>query len=320
MSDAFLQERIASYKTSRQDLDSIVKTIMNDEIAEVLPVKQGYANEVHSLKTKKGQDIIVRIQQQGVTDFEQEVWAMSHARSLDVPIPNVYDVRKFEIAGQPHDVMVMQKVGGKPVSEIPNLEPSQLQHICGQLGLALAKLQSSTVNGFGFLKENHKWEFDNWQSYVASNLQWRESDAPYLVKAGLSEKEVSQLLDIVGEMKSGDHQKPVLCHGDIGFEHLFVNDDLELVSLIDWGMCQGSSYALDVAVFLMYHPDVELLWIVQDYSSLGISETAFKREMLIWQVNTAMSFLGHGMREGNEDYKDIAVQGMRSMIEKWQSL
>jgi Ser/Thr protein kinase RdoA (MazF antagonist) len=320
MSDAFLQERIASYKTSKQDLASIIKTVMNDDIAELLPVKQGYANEVYSVKTKKGQDVIIRIQQQGVTGFEQEAWAMSHARSLGVPVPEVYDVRQFEIAGKPHDVMVMQKVDGRPVSEISKLKPSQLQKICEQLGLALTKLQGSTVNGFGFLKENQKWEFDNWQDYVASNLQWRESDAPYLVKAGLFEKEVSQLLDIVSEMKSQNNQKPILCHGDIGFEHLFVNDDLELVSLIDWGMCQGGSYALDVAVFLMYNPYIELSWIVQDYSSLRVSEAAFKREMLIWQVNTAMSFLGHGMREGNEDYKDIAVQGLRSMIEKRQSL
>jgi aminoglycoside phosphotransferase (APT) family kinase protein len=319
MSDTFFQERLASYKTSKYDLDSIVKTVMSDEISEVSPVKQGYANEVHAIKTKRGRDIIVRIQQQGVTSFEQEAWVMSHARSFGVPIPEVYDVRQFEIANKPHDVMVMQKVNGKPVSEIPKLEPSQVQHVCRQLGLVLTKLQSSTVSGFGFLKENQKWEFDNWQSYVLSNLQWRESDAPYLVKAGLSDKEVSQLLAIVGTMKSQNHQKPVLCHGDLSFEHLFVNDDLELVSIIDWGMCQGGSYALDIAVFLMYNPDIELSWMVQDYSSLEVSEIAFKREILIWQVNTAMSFLGHGIREGNEDYKDIAVQGLRSMIEKWQS-
>ncbi len=30
---------------------------------------------------------------------------------------------------------------------------------------------------------------------------------------------------------------------------------------------------------------------------------------LIWQVNTAMGFLGHDMRQGNEDHKDIAVSG-----------
>jgi aminoglycoside phosphotransferase (APT) family kinase protein len=320
MADAFHEQRLATYKTSKEDLASIVKTVMDDEIAELIPVKQGYANEVHSVTTKRGQEIIVRIQQQGVTGFEQEAWAMSHARSLGVGVPEVFDVRQFEIAGQHHDVMVLQKVNGKPLSEISNLEPPQLRHVCKQLGLMLEKLRNSTISGFGFAKGNQAWEFVDWQGYVDSTLEWRQTDAPSLVQAGLSENEVSQLLGIVGEIKSQEDQKPVLCHGDIGLDHLFVNDNLELVSLIDWGLCQGGSHALDVAVFLMYNPDIELSWIVQDYAGFGISEMAFKREMLIWQANTAMGFLGHNMREGNEDYKDIAVFGMRSMLETWQSM
>jgi hypothetical protein len=60
MSETFHQQCLATYKTSKQDLASMVKTVMNDDIAEKLPVKQGYANEVHSVKTKSGQEIIVR--------------------------------------------------------------------------------------------------------------------------------------------------------------------------------------------------------------------------------------------------------------------
>jgi aminoglycoside phosphotransferase (APT) family kinase protein len=320
MPDTFLQQLQASYKTTKQDLELIIYTVMNDEVAEVLPVEQGYSNEVHSIKTKKGQEVIVRIQQRGVMGFEQEAWAMSHARSLGVNVPEVYDVRRFEIAGKTHDVMVMQKIKGIPLHAVQNLESSQLQHICKQLGALLEKLRSSTVSGFGFPKENQTWEFDTWQSYRDSALQKRESDAPYLVKAGLSEREVSELLDIVSEMKSRENQKPVLCHADIGFEHLFVNEKLELVSLIDWGMCQGNSHALDVAVFLMYNPYIELSWIIGDYSRLGVSEVEFRREVLMQQVNVGMSFLGHNMREGNEDYLEVALESLGSMIENWLSL
>jgi Ser/Thr protein kinase RdoA (MazF antagonist) len=320
MPDTFLHQLQASYKTTKQDLDLIIYTVMNDEVAEVLPVTQGYSNEVHSIKTKKGQEVIVRIQQRGVMGFEQEALAMSHARSLGVNVPEVYDVRRFEIAGKTHDVMVMQKINGKPLDEMPTLEPSQLQYVCKQLGELLEKLRNSPVSGFGFPKENQTWEFDTWQSYIASTLQKRESDAPYLVQAGLSDREVSQLLEIVSEMKLQENQKPVLCHADIGFEHVFVNDRLELVSLIDWGMCQGNSHALDVAVFLMYNPNIELSWLIQDYLPLGVSEVEFRREMLMQQVNVGMSFLSHNMREGNEDYREVALQSLRSMIKNWLSL
>jgi aminoglycoside phosphotransferase (APT) family kinase protein len=320
MAESFHEQLLASYRTSNDDLALIVRTVMNDEIAALLPVKQGHANEVHSVMTKRGHEIIVRIQQQGAMGFEQEAWAMSHARSLGVCVPDVVDVRPFEIAGNSHDVMVLQKVNGQSLSDLATLEPTQLRHVRKQLGSMLEKLRSSSVTGFGFPKEAQGWEFADWSGYVESMLQERQGDVPALVQAGLSEREVSQLLVIVNELRTMEVQKPVLCHGDIDFDHLFVNDHLELVSVIDWGMCQGGSPALDVAVFLMYHPEVELSWMIKDDFSLDVPGMVFERETLIWQVNTAMGFLGHDMRQGNEDHKDIAVFGMRQMLEKWHSL
>ncbi len=194
-------------KPQNEDLAFIVKTVMDDEIAELTPVKQGYANEVHSVTTKRGQEIIVRIQQQGVIGFEQEGWAMSHARSLGVCVPDVYDVRQFEIAGKTHDVMVLQKVNGKALSDLLRSSLQQLRYVCKQLGSMLEKLRSSTVTGFGFVKKNQGWEFADWPSYVESTLQERQSNAPSLVQAGLSEKEVSQLLGIVNEIRSDRRSK-----------------------------------------------------------------------------------------------------------------
>ena len=320
MSESFLEQRLATYKTTRADLAEIIRTVLNDEIAEVFPVKQGYANEVHAVKTRRGQDVMVRIQQEGVTGFEQEAWAMSHARALGVRVPEVLDVRAFEIAGHTHDVMLLEKVNGKPLSELPPLEPEHVKHVCQQLGLMLEKLRHHPVRGFGFVKGREEWEFADWDGFVQSTLEQRENDIPDLVRAGLHEKEALALFGIVSEIKTQHDQQPILCHGDIGFDHLFVNENLELVALIDWGMCQGGSHALDVAVLTMYSPEIEPSWIVPDTSSLGISELAFKRDVLIWQANTAMGFLGHDMRQGNEDYKDLAVRGMRSMLEKWQSM
>ncbi len=317
MSDTFLQHRQASYKTSRQDLTTIIRKTLNDEIDALFPVKQGYANEVYSVRTKKGQDVIIRIQQQGVTGFKQEAWAMSRARSLGVPVPLVYDASLFDIAGKPHEVMVMQKAHGQSLAEVQGLEPSQLQQVCKELGLVLSKLHSAKINGFGFLKENKQAEFPNWQKFVTATLQQRDKDVPYLIQAGLSEAEALQMLKIVSEMKAQHHQEPVLCHGDLSFDHIFINDDFELTALIDWGLCQGGSPALDMTMLLMYHPDIELSWLLQSYQNLKISEAAFKRDMLIQQANVAMSFVGHNMREENYDARDIAVQGMRLLLANW---
>jgi aminoglycoside phosphotransferase (APT) family kinase protein len=304
---------------SKQDLKVIIRKTFNAEVEEVLPLTQGYANEVYLVKTSKNQEVIVRIRQRGPTNFEQEAWAMSQAESLGVPMPTIYEVGQFEISRELRDVMVMQKSDGQALSELSNLNSLQRQSIYRQFGLILNKLHSESLKGFGFLKANGVCEFDDKQRFVVANLRYREEDVPYLIKAGLAEAEALALLSIVNGMKASNDQLSVLCHGDLSLEHIFVDNDLNITAFIDWGMCQGGSRALDIAVLLMYHPDIELSWILQGYEAVNDVDM-FKREMLIQQVNVAMSFLGHGMREGDVDYKEIAVQGMRLMLRNWQTL
>jgi aminoglycoside phosphotransferase (APT) family kinase protein len=317
MSDTFLQQLQTTYKTTKQDLIAIINAVMNDDITEELPIKPGYSNEVHLLRTSKGQELIVRIDQHNVTGFEQEAWAMAKAKSLSVSVAHVYDIRSFEIAGESKNVMLMQKVDGQPLSEMAGFGPAEFQYVCKQLGAALSKLHSQTVEGFGWPKANRQWEFATWQDYIAATLQQRERDMPYLVQAGLTQTETEQMLAVVKEMKPFE---PVLCHGDLSLEHIFVDDKLNLTAFIDWGLCQAGSRALDVAMLLMYHPEIELSWLLQGYRDLEVSEKSFRREMLIQQANVAMSFVGHNMREGNEDAREIALQGMRLLLENWRSV
>jgi aminoglycoside phosphotransferase (APT) family kinase protein len=183
----------------------------------------------------------------------------------------------------------------------------------------LSRLQSKRISGFGILKPDGQWEFESFQDFVNATLEKRKADIPYLVQAGLASSEATKMFDVVKELESSFYQQPVLCHGDLSMDHLFVDSDLNITAIIDWGLCQAGSPALDIAVLLMYHPEIKLGWLLSK-QTLELSETAFLREMLIQQANVAMSFVGHDMRESNEDAREIAVQGMRSMLETGQSL
>lgn len=303
-------------KTSPQDLTTIARKTLNDEIEKLLPVKQGLENEVYSLKTTKGQNVIIRIKQRGTTGFEQEAWAMAKAQSLGVPVPHIYAVQDFEIAGELREVMVTQKAEGKSLAEL-RLEPPQLQQVCRNLGAVLSKLQSESVAGFGFLQAENKWQFENWQSFVAGTLQEREEDAPYVVQAGLSEAEVSSLLQIIGEMKVQEFQQPVLCHSDISFSHIFVDTDFNITALIDWGMCRGDVRALDISALLIYHPELELSWLLEGYHSVVGNE--FRKELLVQQANALMAMMSWDVREGRKDDLKFAIEGVRLLLKSWQS-
>ncbi len=305
-------------KTSSQDLNTIIRKTLNDDIAEFSPVKQGLENEVYSVKTKQGKNVFIRIKGQGTTGFKQEAWAMEKASSLGVPVPHIYTVQNFEIAGERKEVMVVQKAEGDSLAEL-RLEPLQLQHVCKNLGVVLSKLQSKNVAGFGFVNAENMWQFESWQSFIAGTLQEREDDALYVVQVGLSQREVSSLLKIVSEMKLQGPQKPLLCHSDLSFSHIFVDADFNITALIDWGMCRGDVRALDIAGLLIYHPELELSWILQGYEP-GISEKGFRQEILIQQANALIAMMAYAVREGYKDDLGQMAQGTWLVLEKWNSL
>ena len=109
--------------------------------------------------------------------------------------------------------------------------------------------------------------------------------------------------------------RPVLCHGDLGMDHIFVDDALKVTGLIDFGNWQGGPRELDFAVLTMYHPDVRLEWLEP-----SVLDVDFYRRILLERVGVVMGFLAHDLRQGNADYAALAVQGMREALGAWRRL
>ena len=146
----------------------------------------------------------------------------------------------------------------------------------------------------------------------------RRADVPVLQSAGLTEAETDALLAIVRIMPTLSAPRPVLCHGDLGMDHIFVDDALKVTGLIDFGNWQGGPRELDFAVLTMYHPDVRLAWLEPTYAAPVDRE--FNRRVLVEQVSVMMGFLAHDLRQGNADYAALAVQGMRAALGAWRRL
>ena len=110
--------------------------------------------------------------------------------------------------------------------------------------------------------------------------------------------------------------RPVLCHGDLGMDHIFVDDALTVTGIIDFGMWQGGPHELAFAVLSMYHPDVRLAWFEPTYAVPVNRE--FDRRVLVEQVSVMMGSLAHDLRQGNADYAALAVQGLRAALGAWR--
>lgn len=317
-----MQEHPSSGAVPPDELAAFVTRTTNRSVAALEPLAGGEANATYRATTGKDESLIVRVQQRGVTGFAEEAWAMQRSREAGVPVPEVYGVGQVG-TDAPADAMVMAASKGRSLTGImPSLSQAELARVFTGVGDALRKLHTVPVAHFGWLRrEADEGEAgSDWATFAKTLLAFRQADAPELERAGLTRAEVEGLLGIVSHMQDLPYRQPVLCHGDLGADHLFVGDDLELTGVIDFGMAQGGAPALDVGVLLVFHPEVELAWLAEGYGGGPFAEESFEREVLAQQVNVATSYLAENLRRGDETYKDVAVMGLRSWLGRWREL
>lgn len=310
--DAVPPDEIAAFVTRATDR----------AVAALKPLTGGEANATYRATTDEDETLIVRVQGRGVISFAEEARAMAQGREAGVPVPEVYGMGQVGI-GARHDAMVMAVAKGRPLAEVMgSLSRADLARVFVGVWDALRRLHTVRVAHFGWLRrEADEGEADSdWVAYAKNLSAFRQKDVPELERVGLTPTEVGGLLRIVSQMRDLPYGQPVLCHGDLGADHLFVGDDLELTGVIDFGMAQGGALALDVGVLRMFHPEVELAWLAEGYGGGPFAAAGFEREVLAQQVNLAMSYLAENLRRGDETYKDVAVMGLRSWLGRWREL
>lgn len=319
MADAFKESVHATFNAPRDRLISLVEGVMSAQVTSLERVTAGYVNEVYRAKLASSQTVIVRIRRRGGVSFASEAWALDACRRVGVPVPAVYAVTTLD-GDEPLEVMVLEQVQGQPLGDVwSNLTESSREQIMGYLGTALHAQHEIEVDGWGRRDENGSWEHTDWESRAATAVLDRAADMPVLRGAGLTEAEADALMEVVRVMPSFSAPSSVLCHGDLGMDHVFVNDALTLTGVIDFGMWQGGPRELDFAVLTMYHPDVQLAWFEEHYRNKAF-DADFHRRVLVEQVNVGIGFLAHDVRQGNADYLDVALQGMRGTLRMWQTL
>jgi aminoglycoside phosphotransferase (APT) family kinase protein len=321
MSQEFMRQRHATYTTPAHVIFDLIKEATGQDGQGREQIVRGYANEVYRVWTRQGEEFIVRIRQHGGLSFHQEAWAMTRCRDAGAPVPTVYLVKTIATADQPHEVMVVHSVPGRVLSDIQSgLTTAELAYIYMQVGAAMRAIHSIIVDGFSRLHTDGTWDFPDWSSLARAELRDRETDAPILRQAGLSTAEVEQLLQMISTMPILGCPQPVLCHGDLAADHFFIDDQLQLTGVIDFGQFQGGPPALDFAVLLMYHPELELAWLQRGYQPSARFDENFVRQLLVEQARVQMSYLAYDVRDGNADDSAMALQGLRTTLHAWERL
>lgn len=295
----------------------MIEKEMGGQVTALERVTRGYVNEVYYADLAPPQRIVVRIRRRGVTSFTSEAWALGTARRAGVPVPEVHAVTVLE-ADEPLEVMLLSLVPGRPLGELwPSLDEGQRHLAAGRVSDALRTLHAE-VGGWGRRSDDGVWEFATWRERAEAEVRDREADVPTLQEAGLTETETDGLMAAVRAMLTADVPTPVLCHGDLGMDHLHVDGALTVTGIIDFGMWRGGPPELDAAVLTMYHPDVPPAWLKNGERNPPGED--FYRRVLTERIAAGMGFLAHDLREGSADYLELALSGLRGSLRAWRAV
>lgn len=316
----FIQQRHTAYQTPQLLVFDLIQQVTSDEPTSLEKLVRGYDNEVYVIQTRQGRDYIVRIQQHGEIGFAEEQWAIERCRAVGVPVPEICHIGAITVGDQSKSVMVQHRSPGRPLAEVyTTLKSADLAHVFRQVGAMLSKIHSVPVGGFYQRHPDGGWDFPDWASIDQANRRDRTTERPQLLAAGLQEAEIDALFAITLDQEPPVERQPVLCHGDLGPDHLFVDTDLTVTGVIDFGQFQGGLPIVDFARLSLDCSPQELVWVQEGYTNKAFLADHFDQRLRRERLNFLTGYLAHCVRIADHEEVAIVIATIRGSLQHDQS-
>jgi Ser/Thr protein kinase RdoA (MazF antagonist) len=321
MADEFLRRRHAAYTTPEALTAALVERAIGQRATAREQIVRGYDSEVYAVVAERGDELVVRIRRHGGVGYASEAWALEQCRAAGVPVPEVLLLDTIAGDDGSHEAMVQRQLAGRPLSErLPTLTSDQRARLFAELGAALSAMHGIAVGGFYRRHANDRWDFPDWQSVMASHIAERRAEAPIIEHCGFSAAEVAAMLNMMERYRDEFAcPQPVLCHSDLGADHIFVSHDGHLAGLIDFGDFAGGTPIGDIAQLGVNMPQLDLRLLQPGYSRPGVFDERFERHLLLHNVGTQMGYLAHYVNQKMMHEVEPAVRGLRLTLERWQT-
>lgn len=267
---AYLQQLHSRFSVGRPEIIATVEAAVGTSVTNLTRIINGDEYEVHRVQLHDDSTVYLRVTFPGtpVNKVEHEAWAMSCAREGGVPVPEVLSVSVIDDDLGPRAAMVVRASSGRPLSAVlASLLPAQRRTAMSNIGKVLAGLHSIPMPGAGRPNADGAWTTPDQERdrYLSDRL----AGVHQLRVAKFSPAEVDRVRQILlKDRPTGED--PVLCHGDISPEHVFVDSDLNVVGLIDWGMWSAGAAVAELAGLAVKLSEPDYLAIVTGYQQHDI--------------------------------------------------
>ncbi len=298
-----IQNRHKGFETPAEVIFDLVKRATSQEPVRRAKIVRGYENEVYYVETRQAAAFIVKIRRFGTVPFHQEAWAMKRCREAGVPVSEVLLVDMVESNGELLEAMVQCRALGQRLNDVLwRLDKPALDSVLHQVGEVLGCIHSVQVEGFGRRHADGTWDFSTWEPIMASAVRNIGQKKEHILQAGFSEQEFELMMTMLQKyLDEFPCHRPVLCHGDIEPDHIFIGEDLNISGVIDFGQFQGGPPILDFIHLSFVQPELDLEPIKIGYPDKALIENRFDRRLYLQRLAFLMGCVAHTIMMGDEE-------------------
>ena len=229
----------ATKTTPRPVIDSVVRSICGREVERLVRLTSGGLHETYRVEVTNHVPVVVRIARRPVPWFTDEEHAMTQARGVGVPTPDVLGVEQVDHDGELLSFSILRLVPGRSLDEFAGeLSVSDLERLVMDGGELLARLHS-IVPERGM---PHELEPPD-ERFVARVVRVADQ-ALGPAAAAVVERGAELLRD---EVMTRPSPRLLLAHGDWLPKHFLIDDERAIVGVIDWEFAGPASPAFDLA-------------------------------------------------------------------------
>lgn len=310
----YLDQLHGRYTIPRPDLVSLVQRATGSKVAASERLVRGDENEVHRVELTDGAVVYLRVAFPGTppSKLRHEAWAMGQARDGGVPVPDVLATDRVDTPDGERTTMVLRAADGRELQAVlTSLDSRTRAAVMTEVGRVLRTLHTIPMPGAGVPNEHDVWAdpVAHRNGYVEDRLATTER----LPAAGLTPAEVSQVVDLLERSADFPVGEPVLCHGDVSPVHVFVDVDLHVVGLIDWGLWHADSAASDLASLTRTSTKADLDAILAGHACVG-TERESSHQVAWFGVVQAIGEIGWLIDSGQTAELAHPVAELRRML------
>lgn len=295
--ETYIAQKHAEMQTPPEMLGEFVRKATGQAPDTQKRLMFGETNEVYDVKTKDGQEVIIRVSHEEDEAFGKEKWAIEQCQQAGVPVPNVLLVEDITTDGKFRSICVLEKLKGEPLMKRvreKSISPQEIEAILKETGRLLSRVHGIETKKFGKIDETGTGSFDSWADYILRRTS-PESEArvkEVARKMEIDPDTISRATDVLRQHTDLYAQvEPKLLHGDLGYEHIFV-DGTAITGIIDWGNALSGDPIHDFAWWNFFHKDDETgLTLMEGYENKELFEGNFGTRLNLCRLYLSLDFL-----------------------------